>query len=275
MELAVGEVNGQGNQVFTGFIRDLTERQENVRRMQEVHSELVHMSRLSEMGQMASALAHELNQPLTAMGTYLSAARQLLVSGNREKAETMLTRASEQSQRAADIIRRQREFAKKGELERRREFLPKIIEEATALALVGAKGQGVKVKLRVDPSCPAVEIDKIQVQQVLVNLIRNAVEAMSQTSRRELVLAARTTGDGQVEIAISDTGPGLPEEIRARLFQPFLTTKEGGLGLGLSICRSIIDAHGGALEAEDNPDGGTTFRLTLPAAAREAAAQTA
>lgn len=265
MELTVGEVALQGRRRFIGYVRDLTETQENERRLHELQSELLHVSRLSEMGQMAAALAHELNQPLTAVSNYLSATRRLLAAGDAAKAELAAERAGEQVQRTGQVIRRLRDFIRKGEGERRLENLAQVVEEASALALIGTRSDGVKAEIRLDPTVCDAFIDKIQIQQVLLNLLRNAVEAMAPSHRRELTIATGWAEDGMVEIAVADTGPGIERTIRERLFQPFVTSKESGMGVGLSICRSIVDAHGGALWAEDNPDGGTVFRFTLPA----------
>jgi two-component system sensor kinase FixL len=265
IELAVGEVNLPGARLFTGFIRDLTERQERERRLSELQSELVHVSRLSELGQMASALAHEVNQPLTAMSMYLNGVRRLLDSGKQEAAEQAMDRIAEQADRARQIIQRLRDLVKKGETEKRIENLPKTIEEASALALIGV-GQGLKLDIRVNSNAAEAFIDKIQIQQVLLNLMRNAAEAMAGSARRELSVATIRAGD-MIEISVADTGPGLPETVRARLFQPFVTTKPEGMGVGLSVCRAIVEAHGGELRAEDAVGGGTVFRLTVPHAA--------
>ncbi len=266
MELAVGEFVLEGRRQFTGFVRDLSEREENLRRLHELQSELLHVARLGEMGQMASALAHELNQPLAAISNYLRASRRLLRTGESAKVEAAFGKAVEQVDRAGQIIRRLRDFVRKGETERRVERLTKVIEEASALALVGARSQGVKVELRLDPEAASVLIDKVQIQQVLINLMRNAAEAMSGSPRRELTIATVGSAGSSVEVSIADTGPGIAADVRPRLFQPFVTSKAAGMGVGLSISRSIIEAHGGRLWAEDNPGGGTIFRFTVPSA---------
>ena len=262
IELAVGEVKQPGLRWFTGFIRDLTERQDRERRLNELQAELVHVARLSELGQMVSALAHEVNQPLTAIANYVSAARRLSSAGNHQGSEQALVRVAEQSDRAQQIIRRLRDLVRKGETERQVESLPKTIGEASALALIGA-GKGVKLDIRVADDAAEAVIDKIQIQQVLLNLMRNAVEAMADSVRRELAISTVRVGD-MVEIRVADTGPGLPEQVRARLFQPFVTTKPNGMGVGLSVCRTIVEAHGGQLLAEDADSGGAVFRLTVP-----------
>ncbi len=262
MELAVGEVRFDGRRLFTGFVRDLTQAQEREHRLAELQSELVHVSRVSELGQMVSALAHEVNQPLTAMSNYLSGARRLFAAGNQAGGLAAMERISEQSERARQIIQRLRDFVRKRETERRTENLAKTIEEATALALVGT-GSGVRLEIRVADDAAEAVIDKVQVQQVLFNLMRNAMEAMAGMERRELAISTSREG-GKVAVHVADTGPGLPDLVRARLFQPFVTTKASGMGVGLSVCRTIIEAHGGELSAADGKAGGTVFTFTLP-----------
>jgi two-component system sensor kinase FixL len=267
MELAVGEMRLDAGRAFIGFVRDITERQGTERRLQELQSELLHSSRLSTMGQMASALAHELNQPLTAVINYAQASRRL--AGTGASAETLLPvieKAAAQANRAGQIIRRLRDFLEKGDTERRLEDINKVVEEATALALVGVKDTGVMARLDIGRTLPPVMIDKIQIQQVVLNLVRNAIEAMERAPRRELLVATSAAPGGGVETAVIDSGPGLAPEVAAQLFQPFVSTKRTGMGLGLSICRSIIEGHGGKLTATPHPPGGTAFRFTLPAA---------
>ncbi|ORE93947.1 PAS domain S-box protein [Aurantimonas sp. 22II-16-19i] len=266
MELSVGEMHSPKHRLFTGFIRDLTERQETQRRLQELQAELAHMSRFTALGEMASALAHELNQPLTAATSYLSGARRLIDGGRPDTLPIIrdaVDRAAAQALRAGEIIRRLREFVARGESQRQVENLPKLIEEASALALLGAKETGVRVGFALDPAAETVMADKVQVQQVLLNLMRNAVEAMQDGERRDLAVTSRLKDDGMVEIAVADTGTGIAPEIAAQLFQPFVTTKERGMGVGLSISRTIIEAHGGRLWTEPNSGGGTIFRFTL------------
>ena len=276
MELAVGEMSSGGERFFTGFIRDLSERQQTESRLQELQSELVQISRLTALGEMASALAHELNQPLSAITNYLKGSRRLL--DKRPAADTRvvsdaLDRAAEQAMRAGDIIRRLRDFVSRGETERRIERVAKLIDEASAIALVGAKERGIRVIYRLDPAAELVLADRVQIQQVLINLIRNAIEAMDGAERRELVISARKVdGEGNmVDMSVADTGLGFGAEVRAQLFQPFFTTKRQGMGVGLSISRTIIEAHGGEIRGEPNPGGGALFRFTLPAVSSEEA----
>jgi two-component system sensor kinase FixL len=266
MELAVGEMKSNDKLFFTGFIRDLTERQKTEGRLQELQAELVHISRLTAMGEMASTLAHEINQPLSAISNYLKGARRILDNpGEKTQAlvQEALDKASEQSMRAGQIIYRMRNFVARGEAERKVESLSKLLEEASALALVGAKDQGVKVRFELDTSQDLVFVDKVQVQQVVLNLIRNAIEAMAGSPRRQLVISSTLDRDAMVRVSVADTGSGLSPDILPQLFQPFVTTKKQGMGVGLSISKTIIEAHGGRMWTEPNTDGGTVFHLTL------------
>lgn len=274
MELSISEAIGPHSRHFTGFVRDLTERQATRQRLHDLQAELIHMSRFTAMGEMASTLAHELNQPLTAAVSYLNGCRELISrNGGRSEDLAMLRvgieRAAEQALRAGQIIRRLREFVSRGETDRRVENLPTLIEEANALALVGAKEVGVQVRFQLDPRAANVLADKVQIQQVLLNLMRNAIEAMQEVPERILTLSTAVEDDGMVKVSIADTGPGIAPEAVQRLFEPFYTTKSHGMGVGLSISRTIVEAHGGQLWAEAGKDGGTVFHLTLKALKQE------
>ena len=267
MELAVGEMNSGNRRFFTGFIRDLTERQKTEARLQELQSELVHISRLTAMGEMASTLAHELNQPLSAISNYLKGSRNLLEGRSDENATTIrsaLDKAADQAVRAGQIIRRLRDFVSRGETERRAESIGKLVEEASALALVGVKDRGIRVQFQFDPSVDLVLADRVQIQQVLLNLIRNAMDAMETSEVRDLTIAIAPTDKNFVRISVTDSGSGVAPEVAKQLFQPFVTTKRHGMGVGLSISRTIVEAHGGQIWVEQNPLGGTIFRFTLP-----------
>ena len=268
MELSVGEAITGDTRRFTGFIRDLTERERSERRIDQLQAELMHVARLGELGQMGAALAHELNQPLAAIVNYLLAARRLLRAVPEAPARIgeAMEKAAAQADRAGQVIRRLREFVARGETDRREENVNALIEEASALALVGAKSAGVTTRLVLRPDLPPVLVDKVQIQQVLLNLIRNALEAMDASDERRLTVEA-AAADEMVTVTVADTGPGLSAEVAQNLFQPFVTTKARGLGVGLSICRSIIEAHGGRIWASPRTGGGTAFAFTVPFAA--------
>jgi two-component system, LuxR family, sensor kinase FixL len=248
------------------ILRDLSEHHDREQRLREAQSELFHVQRLTELGQLISALVHEVNQPLAAIGNYAGAGKRLLAAGNAGATGTALRKITEQTERAHQIIQRLRNFVKKSDSEQRPEHLPAMIAEGVALAMVSLKKEPVALVTRLDPEAAHVAANRVQIQQVLFNLLRNAMEAMEQSARREIVITTALGDAGMIEIGIADTGPGLAREVRANLFRPFVTTKDSGMGVGLSICRSIVETHGGRLWAEDNPGGGTVFRFTLPSA---------
>lgn len=268
MKLTVGEMRNGDQVFFTGFVRDLTERAESAARLQEIQGELARLARLNELGEMASTLAHELNQPLSAIANYTQGCLRLLSDTQDAGAlriREALTETARQSLRAGQIIRHLREFVMRGETERVPEDARKIVEEAAALALVGSRERGVKTMFDFAPGLDLVLTDRVQIQQVLINLMRNAMEAMRDSPRRELRVRVGPRDGGDVEIQVADTGPGIPEEVAAQLFQPFVSTKPGGMGIGLAISKRIVESHGGTIAVERNADGGATFRFTLPA----------
>ncbi|MDB5422310.1 MAG: fixL, partial [Brevundimonas sp.] len=268
MALAVGEANVGRNRFFTGFVRDLTEHDDQERRLQALQSELVHVSRLTAMGEMASSLAHELNQPLSAIANYMKGSVTLLNMPNPDlgRLRDALGSAADQALRAGAVIKRLREFVARGETEHTLEDPSRLMEEASALALVGVKEKELRVDLRFARAVGVVIVDKIQIQQVALNLIRNAIDAMSLSDRRQLEIAVLPPSDGMIVISVTDTGAGIDPVVADRLFKPFVTTKPQGLGVGLSICRTIVEAHGGRIWAQPNPKGGAIFCFSLPLA---------
>ncbi len=266
IRLAVGEAKAGDQRLFTGFIIDLTEARNTEAELQALQTDLLHSSRLSAVGTLASALAHEINQPLSAITNYLSAARDMLDSGAEENKDSLYEAMREsvsEALRAGTIVRRLREFVSKGELNRKRLSIAQLVEDATILGLVGAHDQGVESSIEIDPDTNHVFADRVQIQQVMINLMRNAIEAMADSAVKHLNIAVRSTPDDKVEIAISDTGKGIDPDIADKIFDPFTSTKHSGMGLGLSICRTIVEAHEGTISAAPNPEGGTIFRITL------------
>jgi two-component system sensor kinase FixL len=275
MKLAVGEMRSGDHRFFTGFIRDLTERQESEQQLQELETELARLSRLTAMGEMASTLAHEINQPLSAISNYLQGCSRLLQPiehANMPKIRDALAETTKQTLRAGHIISQLREFVSRGETEKSPENLSRLVEEAGALALVGAKDEGVRSHFRFASHTDQVLVEKVQIQQVLLNLMRNAIDAMQGCERKELLVTSSAPENGKVTVSVADSGVGVSEEVAGRLFQPFVTTKSNGMGVGLSISKRIIEAHGGEIWAEPNPDGGTVFRFSLQSASETDAA---
>lgn len=278
LEQRVAERTAQLAEANRKLIAEMAGREHADARLQALRLELHHASRLSTAGQMGATLAHELNQPLTAAANSIAAARRLLQRNGTKVPPSLiefLDDASGQTLRAGQIIRQLRDFVRLRETEKRDEDASTLIEEAVALALAGAGAVGVRVNLRFDPAVSQVLADRLQIQQVLTNLMRNALEAMVGHEHRELTVTTTLLNENRVEISVADSGDGLSGEARQRLFEPFFSTKHDGMGLGLSICRSIVEAHGGKLQSLDNPDGGTIFLFTLAAAPKAEGAQNA
>lgn len=241
-------------------------------RLREAQAAMRRVARLNEMGTLAGALAHEINQPLTAAATFAEAARRLLEPGRADipAARDAARQAAEQAVHAGLIVRRLRDFMAHGGGEPAPADVNDVVRDAVNLALADRHERGITPRFALAPALPAVTIDAVQIAQVVVNLVRNAVEAMEGAERRELTVATRRDGPDRVEVAVADTGAGVPQEIAARLFTAFATTKPGGMGVGLAIARSIVAEHGGRLDAEPNPGGGSVFRFTLPIPAADA-----
>jgi two-component system sensor kinase FixL len=268
IELSVGEATLDGRRIFTGFIHDITHRQQAEMRLQDLQAELAHVGRISEMSSLASSLAHEMNQPLTAIANYCEAARDMS-EGSIDDATAGLIReamdeAAREAVRAGQIVGRLRQFMSHGESERRPESLSKLVTEANALALVGSREHGIDVQMQLDHDADDVFVDRVQIQQVLTNLIRNAIDAMLDSPIRSMVICAEAGPADFVTVTVEDTGLGISASIADRLFQPFVTSKQAGMGIGLSICRTIIEAHGGRIWFEPRPGGGTKFHFTIP-----------
>jgi two-component system, LuxR family, sensor kinase FixL len=251
------------------LVTEILEREHADAALQELQLEFFHAARLSTAGQMAAALAHELNQPLTATTASVNTAKRLIARGNLQAPEGVaeaLHDASDQVLRAGEMIHRLRDLVSRGETEQRLEDLSILLREASSLALAGSNGVALKVKFELDEAANFVFCNRVQIQQVLVNLVRNAVEAIGTSRPGKIVIGTQLIDAHTVEVILADNGPGLPDLVLDRLFAPFVSTKPDGMGLGLSICQSIVEAHGGRLITESNPGGGTIFRFTLAAA---------
>jgi PAS domain S-box-containing protein len=267
IEVAGGAVDHRGRALRVAQIRDLTEEKRIEEERRVLQAKVGQASRLSEIGRVAAALAHELNQPLTAVTSYVGACRRLLAAGplgdeERGKLSEVMGLAGAQAMRAAEIIRHVREFIGTGESERTVESASHVVREAATLALAAARHNAVVLTTDF-ADVGRVLVNKVQVQQVVINLVSNAIEAMETSLRRELEITL-SERDEQVLVSVVDTGPGLDPEIAERLFKPFASTKARGVGIGLSVCREIVEAHHGKIWFEKNPTGGTTVRFTLP-----------
>jgi two-component system sensor kinase FixL len=266
MKLSVGEAITADQRLFTGFVQDLTERRDFEAKLEQLKSELIHVSRLSAMGTMASTLAHELNQPLAAIASFGEAAAAVLddpAEPDRTLLREVVAEMATQSLRAGGIVRRLREFVSRGELAKTVEDLPKVIDEASALALVGTREKGITTQFSYAPDATPVLIDRVQIQQVLINLMRNAIEALEHSPVKSLWVSTALANEATVQVSVRDSGPGIDPKVRERLFEAFNSSKETGMGLGLSICRTIVEAHGGQIRAIDRDGGGTEFQFTL------------
>ena len=270
IELSIGEAWVGKKRIFTGFIHDITQRQQVELRLQDLQSELAHVGRISEMGSLASSLAHELNQPLTAIANYCETARDLVPAACSDEPLVTIREAldetAKEALRAGQIVQRLRSFISHGDAQLRPESLARLVTEANALALVGSREHGIEVQIHLDPDMDQVFVDRIQIQQVLTNLIRNAIDAMIDRPVRTLTIGSAADPEDMVTLTIQDTGAGISESIAPQLFQPFVTSKATGMGVGLSICRTIVEAHGGRIWFEPRTGGGTMFHFTLPTA---------
>lgn len=239
----------------------------SLERQRELQGEFHHVSRLSAMGEMAATLAHELNQPLTAVINYIQACRRLLQSGapaSLPKVPELIGKAVDQAHRAGEIISHLRGFVTRGDSERMRADVNAVVVEACELALVGAKAEGIDVSMDLADDLPHATMDRVQIQQVIVNLVRNSIDALQDCERRSIAIRTCRTGLRDVSIAVSDNGPGLDPKVAENLFRPFNTSKKNGMGIGLSVCRSIVEEHGGTIGAAAVAGGGVVFTVELP-----------
>ncbi|WP_205668215.1 PAS domain-containing sensor histidine kinase [Bradyrhizobium manausense] len=251
------------------LMAEITERKRADERSRELQSALSHAGRLSVAGEMAAALAHELNQPLTAVANSANAALRLLARSGSMRTESMreiMDDVAGQALRAGQIVRRLRDFVTRGKSEKKSEDIETLIREANAFARTGFESLEVSVNLLFDPSASHIYVNRIQIQQVLVNLIRNSLEEVAKVPQATIDVATRRIDNKEIEISVADNGRGVVPPVVDKLFQPFVSTRHDGMGLGLAICRSIVESHSGKLWYEPNPGGGALFRFTLSSA---------
>ena len=273
IELSVGRSGSAGAEQYTLVIRDITLRRNAEARARQHNAELAHVSRVSLAGEMAGALAHELSQPLTAIAAYARGCLRLLTGPAPEPA-TLCEGVSEvvqQAERAGDVLGRLREFVRGGAWERAFVEVGPLIDAAVGLARIEATQNEVEIEARIDPGLPPVLADRIQIEQVLLNLLRNAIDAIAiaDSQKRLIVVEANCKSGHKVQISVADSGPGVIAEAANRLFEPFMTTKPEGMGMGLSISRSIVESHGGRLRMFQSVDSGATFVFDLPTGGHE------
>ena len=240
--------------------------------LRDAHQRITQVSRLATLGEMASGISHELNQPLAAIANYAQAGVRLLSASppQLEDIREALQQIAEQALRAGDIIRRFRSLARHRALTLEAADLNAVIREIEPLTHADARSSGVRIHIDLAPDLPLASVDRIQMQQVLLNLLRNSIDALESlpSGQREVIISTAHGVDGELQLAVADNGPGVPESMRERLFMPFATTKEHGTGLGLVVSRSIVEAHHGRLEYRDNPPRGARFLVTLPGVGR-------
>ncbi|HKQ47904.1 MAG TPA: PAS domain S-box protein [Phycisphaerae bacterium] len=269
IEVRGKEVPYQGLIAHVTAVRDLTERKLTEERARQHQEQLAHVLRLSTMGEMAAGLAHEINQPLTSIANYAKGCLRRIQSGADAPAgfKEILNQVALEAQHASEVIRRLRNFIRKQESQPSKANINDVVREAVAFLAPEALQSGLTIDLELADGLQRIEIDVIQIEQVLLNLLRNACQALHEphTAPRRIVVSTHLGERGTIEVAVCDTGPGVSPAVADRLFQPFFTTKSDGMGLGLSISKSIIESHGGRLWATANADRGMTFRFSLPA----------
>jgi len=271
-QIAVGEVSAAGQTRYIGLIRDLTDQRDLEEQALQRREEMVNVSRLSTMGEMAAAMAHELNQPLTAIANYAAASMRLLDKDPKHTADVKeaLQEIYDQAHRAGEVIRRTRNFTKSAEVTRGETTLAEVAQSIRSLAELDTKANNIRLAWEIPADLPLIDVDSIQIQQVILNLIRNAVDAMHETSpeRRSIIVRAKMTAPHQIRLEVCDHGPGVRGERSDDIFNVFFTTKKTGMGMGLAICRTIVRAHGGEIGFRNNDqrlgDTGATFFFTIP-----------
>jgi len=268
IEFSAGRFEVLGSEHYTVVIRDITSRRKAEARFREHEAELAHVSRVSLAGEMAAGFAHELSQPLTAIAAYARGCLRLLADPVREAAllHEGMTELVQQAERAGDVLDRLREFVRGGQYQRSLTEVRPLVDAAVSLIAMEAMQQQVEIETKIDCCLPPLMVDRVQIEQVLLNLLRNAMDAMgaANTERRSIVIEARAKSNRAIEVSVTDSGPGIAAEVSDTIFEPFVTSKPLGMGMGLAISRSIIESHGGRLRLAHKVCSGSVFAFDLP-----------
>lgn len=268
MFLSVGEIKGAAGKHFVGIVRDMSDVQAGREQVRQLEEQLLHADRLVILGELTAGIAHEINQPLTAIAAYADAGKKMVSRGpgaSGTEINTICERISEQSRRAASVVQRLRKLVRSGTVSKARHNINQIISNTLLLFEFEIKKSNIELQFFPDESLDELYVDEIHIQQIMVNLVKNSIDAISESEISSGRIEIRVSSDsGQVLITVTDNGPGIPEKHQDRLFESFFTTKPKGVGLGLSICKTIAAAHGGNLRYEQRERGGSRFALSLP-----------
>jgi two-component system sensor kinase FixL len=268
MQLSVGEITRTGQRSYVGIIRDVTEMRQAKEQVRHLEEQLLHADRLVILGELTAGIAHEINQPLTAIAAYADAGRTIIDRIDEAPAADMhaiCERIGGQARRAAEVVQRLRRLVRSGVASKSRQDLNQIIRNILLLFEFEVKKSGTDLVFFPLESLEELYVDDVQIQQILVNLVKNSLDAIGEAGQTDGRIEIHVGTQGtDVLVSVNDNGPGVPEQLRPRLFDSFFTTKPRGVGLGLSICKSIAAAHGGSLRHEQSEQGGSRFTLTLP-----------
>ncbi len=272
IHLSISEVNTRPERTFVGLIRDLSEQRAAENEARQYRENLAHVDRLNMLGEMATGIAHEINQPLTAISLFVQAGSRLVASDSQDRLPEIFEKLISHAHRASAVIERMQSMARRRESAKEVISCRALIEEVAKLAEAEARIRDIMIVVDVDERLPDVSVDAVQIQQVVLNLLRNGMESMQSHDRQDgkaIGLEARQSADGSIEVSVIDRGSGVSEAIADTIFAPFSTSKKSGMGMGLSISRAIVTAHGGRLDFKNNEAGGATFYFTLPPADAE------
>jgi two-component system sensor kinase FixL len=265
----------KGKTLFTGIVRDISDRLQTEMELEKKRQELAHVTRVTTMGEMATGLAHEVNQPLAAIAAYARGASVRLKAGkaNLEELTTVVERIAEDAHRAGEVIRRLRQFVKRRDTERTAVDANHIVREVCAFVVAEAAHRQVTLTTDLAANLPRVKADSVEIQQVLLNLVRNAFDAVAtmNTSQRRVCVGTRLNTDDDAEVSVADAGPGISANLKEQVFEPFFTSKEAGLGMGLAICRTLVESHGGRIWTRESHLGGARVCFSLPLAREDSA----